>query len=191
MHVLKKIDKNLLMLVAGLILGLGVGFLVLAGMQMGVSGGNELNAGKTVRTAPIIGAPAPGFELKGMDGASVSLSDVLGQPVLINFWASWCDPCRAEMPLIEKAHQAHLSDLVILAINDDEPEDVVRGFIRDNRLTFKILLDPGEKAMSTYRVTGIPTSFFIDREGVIRAIQVGVLAEGDIANHLSQIGVKK
>jgi len=189
--VLKKIDKNLLILAAGLILGLGLGFLVLTGMQRGISSASTGTGTKRQNEAPIVGATAPDFQLKGMDGANFRLSSVAGQPVLINFWATWCGPCQAEMPLIEKAYQSHASDLVVLAINDDEPADVVREFIADNRLTFKVLLDPGEKAMLTYRVNGIPTSFFIDREGVIRSIRVGILDEGDLSQRLAQIGVSK
>ncbi len=189
---LKKIDKNFLILAAGLILGLGLGFLVLTGMQIGVTDRLSTNKpGGDQEAAPATGAKAPDFELKGMDGENVRLSSVLGQPVLINFWATWCGPCQAEMPLVQKTSLAHASDLVILAINDDEPEDVVRGFILDNRITFKILLDPGEKVMAAYRVNGLPTSFFIDREGVIRFVRIGILDEQFLGQSLKQIGVSK
>ena len=189
---LKKIDKNVLILAAGLVLGLSLGYLILSGMQIGVPGGEAgVASNQATNTGPRTGSLSPDFELEGLDGKSVQLSSLAGLPVLLNFWASWCDPCKAEMPLLEKTYQAHPSDLVILAVNDDEPEEVVREYILENRLTFKILLDPGEKTKNAYRVTGLPTSFFIDRDGIIRYIQVGVLNDQVLGDHLGQIGVGK
>ncbi len=184
--------KNIILLIVGIIIGLCVGYLILLGIKNGgVSTDQTGDIGTDQKFAPAVGAMAPDLELSGMDGNKVQLSSLVGVPIFINFWASWCGPCQAEMPLIEKAYLAHPADLIILGINDDEPEDVVGKYILDNHMMFKVLLDPGETAMQAYRVTGLPTSFFIDREGVIRHIQVGALDESSMAVRLSQIGVGK
>ncbi len=108
------------------------------------------------------------FKLEDLNGNMVSLSDYKGKKVFLNFWATWCPPCKAEMPDIEKLYQETKdSDLVILAVNVGEDKNTVQKFIKDNGYNFPILLDVKGEVSQKYQVTGIPTSYFVDTEGYL------------------------
>ncbi len=121
------------------------------------------------------GVVAPDFVLPELSGASTRLSDHRGKVVLVNFWATWCTPCRAEMPSMEKLYQAHRGrGLVILAISGDRTRrQVVESFVQELGLTFPILLDPGGEVFAQYSVPGLPTSYLLDRQGRIVSGEVG------------------
>lgn len=120
--------------------------------------------------------PAPDFKLKDLKGNEVSLNDYKGKKVFLNFWASWCPPCRAEMPDMEKLYQETKdSDLVILAVNLGEDRATASKFVRDNKLNFSILLDDTRAISMRYNVAFIPTSFFIDKDGNISSRHEGIL----------------
>lgn len=126
--------------------------------------------------APQVGFLAPDFNLPAYGGGVLSLGDLAGQPVVINFWASWCPPCRSEMPAMQRVHEAFQDQgLVILGINaanQDQMADAV-NFVEENRLTFPIIFDTGGRAALNYQVRSLPTTFFVDREGKIQEIIVG------------------
>ena len=135
--------------------------------------------------------PAPDFFLRTLNGRSVRLSDYQGKTVVLNFWASWCPPCRREMPdfqtLWEERGPSGLDDIVILAVNL-LPEDTIaaaEGFVDEFGLTFPILLDTsrGEVAQR-YGVQALPATFFIDRDGIVRTT-----ALGSVFGHLLEVGV--
>lgn len=121
-----------------------------------------------------VGAPAPDFTLPDLDGKSVRLSDLRGQVVVLNFWATWCGPCRQEMQTIDKTDAKYQGKPVtILGVNVQESPDQVRGFADLYHLSFTLLLDRDGRVSNSYRVNALPTTFFIDREGIIRNITVG------------------
>jgi cytochrome c biogenesis protein CcmG/thiol:disulfide interchange protein DsbE len=128
---------------------------------------------------PLEGQDAPDYTLKTLDGSTLTLSKLRGQPVLINFWASWCEPCRAEMPEIVRAYEAYKADgLVVLAINmtfeDSLPE--AQAFVKEFHMPFPVLLDDtGAVARDAYRLPVLPMSFFVDRKGVIVHRQIGAM----------------
>ncbi len=134
-------------------------------------------------TAPVLAdglgaahAPlAPAFTLKNLQGDRVKLSDYRGKLVLLNFWATWCMPCRQEMPSMEQLRQIYGErGLVILAVSTDEGgESRIRNFARRLKLTFPILLDPDSTASDKYEVSGVPVSFLIDHQGRIVARMTG------------------
>lgn len=114
------------------------------------------------------------FKLKDLDGKELSLSDLKGKKVFLNFWATWCPPCKAEMPEIEKLYQETKdSNLVIVAVEIGEPLDTVKPFIDKNKYNFKVLLDPDQSVATKYNITSIPTSYFIDVDGNIVSKIVG------------------
>ena len=119
---------------------------------------------------------APTFELATIAGEPVSISDLRGQPVILNFWASWCPPCRAEMPAFQQAWQEYGdSDLMILAVNathQDSLPDIER-FIELNGLTFPILLDTNGAVSAIYQIRSLPTTILINREGRITKTLIG------------------
>ncbi len=119
---------------------------------------------------------APDFQLQSLDGQSVSLSSLRGSPVMINFWASWCGPCRAEMPFIQAVFEDEewtQQGLVILAINIGESSSTAREFMEDNGLTFTVLLDRDQSVAQNYGVRAIPTTLFIDKNGIIKYREIG------------------
>jgi peroxiredoxin len=132
---------------------------------------------KQPETGPQIGLKAPDFTLKTLDGQTARLSDFRGKPVIINFWASWCPPCKKEIPEIQKFYEQSKGKVQILAINitfNDKLSDV-QNILRANNAQFSVLLDENEQSSvaDAYQVDGIPASFFIDKNGVIREIHVG------------------
>ena len=117
---------------------------------------------------------APPFSLTALDGSHLTLDDLRGRPVLVTFWATWCLPCREEMPALQAAFEAHRDQgLVVVAINAGEDDPAVTAFIRDFRLTFSILLDRDSQVLGQYQVQALPTSFFLDRAGIVRAASIG------------------
>ncbi len=147
-------------------------------------------AGEDLEVAPVLGSLAPDFELENLDGETVRLSDFRGQPVLINFWATWCGPCRVEMPDIQARHEKYAPDLVILAVDFDEPKETVQFFVDELELTFPILLDPGGKIQQLYLVRGYPSSYFVDREGLIQVVQIGVMTGNQLDEFLAEVGLE-
>ncbi|MDF2040119.1 TlpA disulfide reductase family protein [Cytobacillus oceanisediminis] len=128
---------------------------------------DEVESHPVNQTGLGIGLKAPDFELKNLQGETVKLSDYRGKKVMLNFWATWCPPCKAEMPDIQKFYTQKGNEVVILAVNID-PQSDVAGFAEEMRVNFPILLDVNEKASKAYQIITIPTTFFIDEEGIIR-----------------------
>jgi peroxiredoxin len=148
----------------------------------------EVSSGLDI--APIAGALAPDFRLQNLEGEEVQLSDFRGRAVLINLWATWCGPCRLEMPAIQDRYESYEQDgLIVLAVNFDESEGAVRDFRDELGLTFQILLDPGAIVQKLYRNRNYPSSFFIDEAGVIQVHHIGVMTEGQLDENLAEIGV--
>jgi len=114
------------------------------------------------------------FNLKDLSGKELTLSDLKGKKVFLNFWATWCPPCKAEMPEIEKLYQETKdSNLVIVAVEIGEPLTTVKSFIDSNKYNFKVLIDPDQSVASKYNIASIPTSYFIDVDGNIVSKNVG------------------
>ena len=127
-------------------------------------------------SVPKEGFSAPDFTLSLLDGGEITLSELRGQVVLVNFWTSWCPPCRKEMPAIESVYRSYKDiGLVVIGLNltaqDSKPD--VSAFVKEMGVTFPIALDVNNAVGNLYRVTALPTSFFIDRNGVIRSVIVG------------------
>ncbi len=129
----------------------------------------ETQASNERPAIPVPGHPAPDFALQTLDGQTLQLSDLKGQAVVLNFWASWCPPCRAEMPELEQAYQEHQDNgLVVLGVNQGEQQAVADDFMQQFELTFPVVLDQELVASRNYKVNSLPTTFFIDRNGIIR-----------------------
>ena len=134
------------------------------------------SAGVEQSETPQVGRLAPDFTLPNLAGQSVSLSDARGKPVLLNFWASWCNPCRAEIPYIEALNEGWLGQappVALLAINVGESPVAVKEFMERNNLSFTVLLDMSQEVALKYNLPGLPTTFLIDEDGVIRDRKVG------------------
>lgn len=177
---------------AGSLIGLAVGVLILYGLGIDLIQpfiGNRSPSRPAVE-APLLNSPAPDFVLKSLDGSTVALGDFRGKPVLINFWATWCAPCLIEMPLLQDRYDRYAPDLTILAVNFNESEADVQSYVDELGLTFEVLLDPGGVVNGqVYRVLGYPTTVVVDREGLIRAIHIGILVEGQLDDYLEEVGL--
>jgi len=144
-------------------------------------------------TAPVKGTQvsnqAPDFQLQNVDGQTVSLSNLQGEPVLINFWATWCPPCCSEMPYIQEVYEEWTDKgLVVLAVNIGESSSKVEEFMQSYNLSFTVLLDTKQATAQKYNITGIPTTFFIDKDGIIQDRLIGAFQnKTQIENRLSKI----
>ena len=133
-----------------------------------------------------VGEPAPDFTLVDLDGNQVSLSDFRGETVFINFWATWCAPCRAEMPEMEAVYQEYKDKgLVVIGVDIRETKEQVLQYIQEGGYSWIFVLDATGEVTTNYRVTGIPTSFFIDREGIIQAVNVGAMTKRAMETNLA------
>jgi len=129
------------------------------------------------------------FTLMNLEMEKVSLSDYLGIPVMINFWATWCPPCKAEMPIIQQFLEDYQGEFIVLAVNVGENEDVVQTFVDENSYDFIYLPDNAKTTTFAYGISGYPTSIFIDREGWLQAMHIGELTEDLLSAYLQEIGV--
>ena len=136
----------------------------------------------------IIGSKAPDFSMISLSGQQISLKDLRGQGVLVNFWATWCYPCREEMDDLKAAYEKYKDQgIVILGIDMKEGEEMVRKFTDSYKITYPILIDTDGKVSDAYNVFGIPSSFFIDREGIIRDIILGEMNQDSINNKIEKL----
>jgi len=124
-----------------------------------------------------IGNLAPNFEFNNAHEQTVSLADFQGKPILLNFWATWCSPCRAELPYIQKVYDTWSEHgLVVLAVNMGESPSKVEEFMKSHNFSFPVLLDSKRSLADKYNIRYIPTTYFIDGNGVIKNIKVGAFS---------------
>lgn len=152
------------------------------------TGGLAVASSESTNTEAAVGNVAPDFTLTYEDGSTLRLSDLRGQPVLINFWATWCGPCRAEMPEIVRAANQYKEDgLVVLAMNVQEGPEAIEPFAKAFSMEMPIGLDPTGGVMEAYQVRAMPSSFFVNRAGVIEVRWEGLLTTSMLDEHLTKI----
>lgn len=137
--------------------------------------------------APAVGHPAPDFRLTTLAGEPFTLSDLRGTPVVLNFWATWCPPCRAELPELQGASERLAGQVAIIGVNQAEAPADVGAFVAALGLSFPMPLDVRGEISRLYAVRSLPTTFFIDRQGVIRHVQIGPVTEATLAQLLKTI----
>jgi thiol-disulfide isomerase/thioredoxin len=124
--------------------------------------------------AATVKGPAPDFTLKSMGGKNLKLSEMTGNVVLINFWASWCGPCREEMPLLNALHKKYQPlGFTVLGVNVEENVDGARSFLKNVPVDFPILLDNTNEVSKRYKVVAMPTTVVVDRDGNMRFLHEG------------------
>ncbi len=150
----------------------------------------EAGFGRLDDQRPIKGQPAPDFALRDTDGRRVKLSDLRGKVVWVNFWASWCVPCKKELPDIQKIYDEKRADgLEVLAVNWQDDHDTATAFFAAADLHLPLLLDQSGSVYSQYRLQGLPDSFFVDRDGNIAALQFGSLTDSKMRERLASAGL--
>lgn len=136
-----------------------------------------------------VGTSAPDFELETLEGETIRLSQFRGQkPVLLIFSTSWCPACRAEAPLVQKVHEDH-PELVVLLVDLEETASVAQGFADEMGMTYPVLLDGNGRVGKLYHIYAIPASFFIDMDGILRAMLVSELTPDYLTKTFPLIGV--
>ncbi len=134
-----------------------------------------------------VGELAPDFTLVDLEGNQVTLSDFRGKTVFLNFWATWCPPCRAEMPEMEAVYQEYKDKgVVVIGVDIMEAESEVRQFVEQGGYSWTFVLDTSGEVAGNYEIAAIPTSFFIDREGVIQVVNIGAMTKRAMEDKLAE-----
>ena len=169
-----------------LVLVLGGGWIAFSRTLVNARAGGDAIV---LEPAPIAGHPAPEFELVSTDGEMIRLSDFRGKPVILNFWATWCGPCRAEFPEFQQAAVDNADRLVMIGINNTSADqaDQIPGFLEEFGITFPIVLDEDGEAIKTYRILGLPTTIFVDSNGIINEVFTGPLNKAYIESKISEL----
>lgn len=169
---------------------IALGIALIGATRVRPAGGSAASAPPVAEAAPAPepGRLAPDFTLNTPDGTRVSLAELQGKVVLINIWATWCPPCRAEMPTIQAAYERYGPEgFAVVAVNQAEEAGAVAAYMREHGLSFPAPLDRDGQVGQAYRANALPSSFFIDRRGVVRAIYRGPMSRGVIAGTVEQL----
>ncbi len=143
----------------------------------------QANGSITLTEAPIVGHLAPDFSLQTAVGQTITLSKIVdeagtsGKPVVLNFWASWCGPCRVEMPNLQQASVKYNGRAAFIGINQGEDLSTITDFGNEYNVTYPLLIDPDNRVNLTYEVNSLPTTVFIDQNGIVREVVIGILSE--------------
>ena len=131
-----------------------------------------------------IGAPVPAYSAVSLAGDTVSLAAQRGKVVLLNVWATWCHPCRDEIPELQALHEGYAArglEIVGVSVDTEGADDAIRAFMRDFRMTYPVWRDPAERISAQFHIVGVPATFLIDRQGVLRWRKTGPIQPGDPA----------
>jgi len=184
-----KTKKLIVVIVAvWIVIFVGVGAII----ALVLSGTIQLGGANTAEgVAPLArleeGSLANDFELGDLKGGSIRLSDLRGKPVVLNYWATWCGPCIEEMPMFQ-AYSEQYSNFTMIGINQAEGIDKVAPFVERMGLTYPVLLDLNSKVTQAYKVFLLPTTFFIDEEGMIRFRHYGIMTQDQFQYYLRTLG---
>ena len=171
-----------------LAIGLGVGGVVMIGA--GIYEGWFARAPQPLEidTTPLIGHPAPDFTLPNLDGQSLSLAGLRGKPVLLNFWATWCVPCKSELPALQRFADEQKGRWTVLGVDELETRDAVAAFAHSLDIRYPLATDADGVVGQRYRIGGLPSTFAIDAQGIVRVVHLGPLAAGDLQQLMKQVG---
>jgi thiol-disulfide isomerase/thioredoxin len=134
-----------------------------------------------------VGREAPKFKLPDLSGQVVALDQYKGKIVMLDFWATWCGPCRMSMPILENLQKEYPNDMTLLAVNLQEPRDEVRNFVREHDIHSRVVLDESGSVGETYGAGAIPMQVLIDRQGIVRYVIVGVKSASELRKMINTI----
>ena len=137
--------------------------------------------------AALVGYAAPDFLLTTAVGDELRLSSLRGQPLVLNFWATWCGPCRFEMPALLRLEAEYAGSAAVIGVNQGESAEIVTQFASNLNIDYPLLLDPGNAINQQYGVRGLPTTLFIDADGIIRDQIIGAASEAVLAEKLDAL----
>lgn len=145
------------------------------------------NVDLSLPVEPAVGSRAPDFTLQTLDGQTVRMADLLGRPVVISYWATWCIPCKQELPVLNQLYQEYRErGLVVLSVNATDQDDLqsVQSMAAEMGMSFPVLLDDGKNFSESYQAMFFPSTFFVDPNGVIRFIRLGDSSEEFLRDHV-------
>ena len=177
-----KLEKNYIVL--AIMLAVIVASITIIGFKNPKYTANTI---KSENVGTSIGEFAPDFELDSTAGGKVKLSNFKGKAVILNFWATWCPPCKEEMPLFENAYRSESDKVVVIGVNLQESEENVRDFIKKFGISFPTLLDPNSEVKELYNVFTQPVTYFIDKEGKIIDKKFGPLTDKEISEKVDKL----
>jgi peroxiredoxin len=188
----KKSSKTKKLIVVVVVVWIGIFIGVGAIIALVLSGTIQLGGSNTAEgVAPLArleeGSLANDFTLNDLEGGNIRLSDLRGKPVVLNYWATWCVPCVEEMPMFQ-AYSEQYSNFTMIGINQAEGIDKVAPFVERMGLTYPVLLDLNSKVSQAYKVFLLPTTFFIDEEGMIRFRHYGIMTQDQFQYYLRTLG---
>lgn len=167
---------------------LGTAWIVVSRVQV-----SQANGPITLTEAPIVDHLAPDFTLQTAVGQTITLSEIIhqagrpGKPVVLNFWASWCAPCRVEMPSLQQASLTYNGRVAFLGINQGEDIATITDFGNEYAVSYPLLVDPDNEVNRLYEITGLPTTIFIDQDGVVRQVVIGILSEAVLQSNVENM----
>jgi len=166
---------------------IGLGLIIIGFVVIKLISYKNSNTGSSVTPAEV-SYPAPELTLNSLHGEKVSISDYLNQTLLINNWAVWCPPCKYEMPTLEKYFEEHRDHgFMLVGIEAGDPHDQVASFVDEYGLTFEILLDPNERAMSLFKNDNLPSSYVIDRNGMVVLAWTGPISHAMLEKYVTPL----
>ena len=138
-------------------------------------------------SAPAVGYYAPDFTVSTLTGEAFTLSEQRGQPVVVNFWATWCPPCRAEIPFFQAVARKYNGQIAVIGVDDGQPAPVVASFVSEMGMTYPVPLDEDSAVSRTYRVNSLPTTYFVDADGIVRNIHMGIISQAVLEEKIAQL----
>lgn len=182
----EKSKTNLLPLI---LVGIGLVIIIGIAVYLKIENGGDQPLQDAFLLPPVeVDQPAPDLTLFDLDGNQVSLSDFEGKVVLVNNWATWCPPCRQEMPEFKAYYEKyHDQGFEIVAVEAGQPEAEVRAFVEEEGLDFIILLDPGNKSLDIFQSNSLPNSWIIDREGTLRMAWLGAINQPTLEKYVTPL----
>jgi peroxiredoxin len=136
----------------------------------------------------LVDFPAPAIQLHNLEGQPVSLTDYLGQVVLVNNWATWCPPCRQEMPILEAFFRDHHHQgFTVVAIDAGDPQEIVTDFVSSYNMTFPVWVDPSSSALNSFRNNYLPSSYLINEEGQVIMVWSGAVTRASLEENITPL----
>lgn len=171
---------------AVLVIGLAVALAACGGTESGTDRPPVATApGEAAPVAPA-GDAVPALEVESFDGGTVSLTDYSGRPLVVNFWASWCPPCIAEMPDLESVHRATSGEVAFVGVNTQDTPDRAAELVDETGVTYDLVRDPDGELARAFEVFGMPSTFYVDADGVIVGRHTGLLTRDALADDLHE-----
>jgi cytochrome c biogenesis protein CcmG, thiol:disulfide interchange protein DsbE len=176
------------LVVVAVVLPVGAAVLGLGRSPARLAPGAPPSSSPTAAVAYPPGTPAPALRLRGLDGGQVDLAALRGRPVVVNFWATWCDPCVREFPLLRAAAATHRPDrLAVVGVLTNDRPAAARAFVRRHGATWPVALDPNAAAATAWGAVGLPHTFFLRPDGTLASHQLGELSRDALDRQLAQI----